>query len=73
MEFAYKIAKTHNVLVFDGVFGGLNVSKSLAKFLFEKAPEVSKRVEEELLPKWLKQRQLDVSFTPKAAPKVVTR
>jgi hypothetical protein len=69
MEFAYKATATNNVIIFDGVFGGLNVSESLAKVLFEKAPEVERKVERELLPKWLKQRQLEIpvaaaSLTP---------
>jgi len=59
MEYAYKVAKTDKVLIFDGAAGGMNVSESLAKLLIEKAPEVSKRVDEELLPKWLKQRGID--------------
>ncbi len=66
MEFAYNVAKTENVLVFDGVFGGLNVTKSLAKIMFEKAPAVSKKVDEQLLPKWFRQRQLDATMAPTA-------
>lgn len=56
MHFAYKATGTDKVLIFDGAMGGLNVSDSLAKLLLEKAPEVSKRVDEELMPKWLRQR-----------------
>ncbi|MEM4032786.1 MAG: hypothetical protein QXV53_05765 [Zestosphaera sp.] len=56
MNFAYKIAKTDKVLIFDGVFGAINMSRSLAEYLIEKAPEAEKEVEEYLLPKWLKQR-----------------
>jgi hypothetical protein len=59
MRFAYKATGTDKVLIFDGALGGLNVSKSLLKLLVEKAPIVSKRVDEELLPKWLKQRGLN--------------
>ena len=56
MEYAYKIAKTDKVIIFDGVAGSINVSKSLAKLLIAKAPEVSKKVDEQLMPKWLRQR-----------------
>ncbi|TDT51033.1 hypothetical protein [Fonticella tunisiensis] len=59
MEFAYRVAKTDKVIIFDGAVGGINVSTSLAKLLLEKAPIVSKRVDEELLPKWLKQRGIN--------------
>jgi len=59
MDFAYKVAKTDKIIIFDGAVGGLNVSQSLAQLLTEKAPIVSKRVDEELLPKWLKQRGID--------------
>lgn len=56
MEFAYKTSGTRKVIVFDGAMGGINVSEPLAELLIRKAPEVSERVEELLLPKWLKQR-----------------
>ncbi|HEY3426657.1 MAG TPA: hypothetical protein VGL27_17820, partial [Negativicutes bacterium] len=58
MKFAYRTTGTDKVLIFDGAIGGLNVSKTLLKLLQEKAPAVSKRVDEELMPKWLKQRGL---------------
>jgi hypothetical protein len=56
MQFAYKTANTDKVLIFDGAIGGLNLSHSLLQLLQEKAPAVSKRVDEELMPKWLRQR-----------------
>ncbi|CAA7600924.1 Hypothetical protein DEACI_1577 [Acididesulfobacillus acetoxydans] len=56
MEFAYKASGTRKVIVFDGAMGGINVSEPLAELLLKKAPEVSERVEETLLPKWLRQR-----------------
>jgi len=56
MKFAYRTAGTDKVIVFDGAMGGLNVSEKLADLLIKKAPEVNRRVEEQLLPKWLKQR-----------------
>jgi hypothetical protein len=59
MEFARKIARTEKVIVFDGSFGTITLSPSLAEHLQKKAPEVSRRVDEELMPKWLRQRGFD--------------
>jgi hypothetical protein len=59
MAFAGKIAKTDKVMVFDGAFGALTCSRSLAEYLKERAPAVSKRVDEQLMPKWLRQRGID--------------
>ncbi|MDQ7783920.1 MAG: hypothetical protein RDU20_13640 [Desulfomonilaceae bacterium] len=60
MEFAYGIAKTDKVFVFDGSFGAMTVSESLADFLLDRAPEVRRRVDDVLMPKWLRQRGLDM-------------
>jgi hypothetical protein len=59
MAFAKRIAKTDNVIVFDGGFGAFACSPALAEYLIERAPTVSKRVDEELMPKWLRQRGID--------------
>jgi len=56
MEFARKITGTEKVLIFDGAPGGINLSQPLRDLLLAKAPEVNRRVEEELIPKWLRQR-----------------
>lgn len=56
MHFAYKSAKTDKVIIFDGAMGGINVSETMAKLLLEKAPAISAKVDNELLPKWLRQR-----------------
>ena len=56
MDFALKSTGTDKVLIFDGAPGGINLSRSLREFLLAKAPEVDRRVEQELFPKWLKQR-----------------
>ncbi len=56
MDFARKITGTEKVLIFDGASGGINLSQPLRDLLLLKAPEVDRRVEQELLPKWLKQR-----------------
>jgi|Deesub1362A_J573_1020465.scaffolds.fasta_scaffold04050_2 hypothetical protein len=59
MKYAYKVSGTDKVIIFDGAVGGVNVSESLAKLLQEKAPQVSEKVDKELLPKWLRQRGID--------------
>lgn len=59
MEMAYDVAKTDKVIIFDGNFGHINCSPSMADLLKAKAPEVSKKVDEELLPMWLAQRGLN--------------
>lgn len=59
MEFARQIARTDNVYVFDGCFGAITLSPSLAELLMKKAPEVNRRVDQELMPKWLRQRGFD--------------
>ena len=56
MEFARKITGTEKVLIFDGAPGGINLSQPLRDLLLAKAPEVNRRVEQELIPKWLRQR-----------------
>jgi hypothetical protein len=56
VTFAKRIGQTENVIVFDGSYGHVNMSPSMAKVLLDKAPDVSRIVDEELLPKWLKQR-----------------
>jgi len=60
MDFAYKATGTQNVIIFDGAMSGINVSEPLAGLLLQKAPAVSDRVENELLPKWLRQRGVQV-------------
>lgn len=60
MDFARKVAGTDKILIFDGAPGGINLSKPLADFLLAKAPEVNHRVEFELMPKWLRQRGVDL-------------
>lgn len=59
MEFAYKVTGTRKVIVFDGAMNGINVSEPMAELLLKRAPGVSERVDNELLPKWLRQRGVD--------------
>jgi hypothetical protein len=56
MTMAKEEAGTDKVLIFDGSFGYINLSRSLAGELIKKAPAVSNNVEENLLPMWLTQR-----------------
>ncbi|MFB3925150.1 MAG: hypothetical protein ACE14T_03770 [Syntrophales bacterium] len=59
MAFAKRIANTDKVIVFDGAFGTITCSETLADFFVQRAPIVQKRVDEELMPKWLRQRGID--------------
>jgi hypothetical protein len=61
MDRAYELYQTDKIIIFDGNFGHINCSPAMARLLMEKAPEVSRRVEEEFLPVWLKQRGIDPS------------
>ena len=59
MEMAHDITKTDKIIIFDGSFGHINCSRAMADYFMEKAPEVNREVEEELLPMWLRQRGID--------------
>jgi hypothetical protein len=61
LEMACQTSQTDKVIIFDGSYGGINLSPPMGEFLIEKAPEVGRRVDEELLPKWLQQRGIDPS------------
>jgi hypothetical protein len=67
MNFAYRATGVRKVIIFDGAMGGINVSEPLAELLEAKAPEVSDRVDHELLPKWLRQRGVDLSVLKQRA------
>lgn len=49
---------TDKAIVFDGSYGAINLTRPLAEHLLAVAPQVSRRVDAELLPKWLSQRNL---------------
>jgi hypothetical protein len=55
---ACKQSNTDKIIVFDGSYGRINLSPPLGRFFLERAPEVNKKVNEELLPMWLSQRGL---------------
>jgi len=59
MELAYKIAGTDKVIAFDGSFGRITVSRTMADFFTKMAPDVARQVEAHYLPLWLKQRGMD--------------
>lgn len=59
MHFARRSTASENILVFDGAAGGINVSQPLADLLTKKAPIVARRVREEMLPRWLRQRGIE--------------
>jgi hypothetical protein len=60
MEKAYELAGTEKAIVFDGSYGSINLTRPLAEDLIDRAPAISRRVDEELLPKWLAQRKLNL-------------
>lgn len=70
MDFATRIGDTDKVIIFDGAPGAINVSRSLAEELIEKAPEVDRKVEEKLLAKWCRQRGMEIGKTA-GAPQAV--
>ena len=55
-----EIAGSDKVVLYDGSFGFLNCSRSAAEELFENAPKIRKWVDEELYPKYMKQRGLEI-------------
>jgi len=59
VDLAIQRGGTDKVIVFDGSYGSLNVSTSMAQHLSELAPACSREVDDVLLPKWLKQRGID--------------
>jgi hypothetical protein len=52
---------TDKGIIFDGCYGSINLTRAMAEHLLARAPEVSRRVDEELLPKWLRQHNLSVA------------
>jgi len=59
MEAAFLKSGTDKAIVFDGSYGSINLSPAMGRFLMRKAPAVARKVDEELMPKWLKQRGID--------------
>jgi hypothetical protein len=67
MAFAHNTTKTDKAIIFDGATGGINVSYSLADHLRKVAPKVSKRVDTDLMPKWLDQRNVELKLLKQVA------
>jgi len=59
VERAVAVGGSDKVIVFDGCYGSLNVSTSMAQHLSDLAPQCGREVDDILLPKWLKQRGID--------------
>jgi hypothetical protein len=59
VRFAKRVAQTENLIAFDGAYVAITCSEALADHLIKRAPAVSQRVEEDMMPKWLRQRGLD--------------
>jgi len=59
IEMAKEAGDSDKIICFDGTYGSINLSPSMAEYLLELAPECSRTVEDELLPRWLKQRGID--------------
>ena len=60
VEMSRQISGGDSFLVFDGSFGYVNCSRSMAEQLIAKAPAIQKKVEEELYPKYMKQRGFEI-------------
>ena len=58
VEAACRDGGTDNIIVFDRTPGAFRVSRKLGEHLMSRAPHVRDRVENEFLPKWLRQRGL---------------
>ncbi len=58
VSFAQRTTKTDKLILFDGSFGHINLSPSLARFMLNQAPKVSAEVDA-AIPTWLKQRGID--------------
>jgi hypothetical protein len=59
VERAKALGNSDRLLCFDGTYGSMNLSVSMAEHLLEKAPECAALVDNDLLPRWLKQRGID--------------
>ncbi len=63
-DFARRVAGTNKALAFDGSFGYFTLTEPLAEEMMAKAPAISRKVDEEYLPMWLKQRGYDPGSIP---------
>jgi hypothetical protein len=58
IQIATQRTGTAKAIAFDGSYGSINMTRAMAEYLIDHAPGVARRVDEELLPKWLRQRNL---------------
>jgi hypothetical protein len=65
VERAKERGGTDNLLCFDGTYGSMNLSPSMAEHLLDKAPACAEEVDNDLLPRWLKQRGIDPEGLPR--------
>ena len=59
-EMSKQISGSSNFLIFDGSYGYINCSRSAAEEMIAMAPAIQKKVEEELYPKYMKQRSFEI-------------
>lgn len=60
MRQAREYSKNDNFLLADGGYDFINCTPSLAEAMLELAPKIKKKVDEELYPKYMKQRGLEI-------------
>lgn len=61
VDFAKRVSGSDKLIAFDGAYGAITCNEALAEHLIRRAPIADKRVEEELMPKWMRQRGFDPS------------
>jgi hypothetical protein len=59
IESAKQVAGTDKIIFFDGTFGSINLSPSMAAEMKKAAVGIQELIEKERLPMWLKQRGID--------------
>lgn len=52
---------TDKGIVYDGSYDAINMTRSMSEYLIAKAPAVAREVDDVLLPKWLRQRNLPLA------------
>ena len=59
VEIARERGDSDNLLCFDGTYGSMNLSPSMAEHLLERAPAAAAEIDGGLLDRWMRQRGLD--------------
>lgn len=59
VDMACERGNSNNLLCFDGTYGSMNLSPSMAEHLLERAPRAAAEIDGGLLDRWLRQRGLD--------------